>query len=535
MPVVLAINGQKIDPRSYNRWIAINSDAAALPAEAALENLGARLEAAFDSIRDQWWSTAQDLQGTSSAELAHAACCNPSPSDFGAMLAWSALIRVLAAEPQITLAVCDDPWLFRPLSELPNVSAHPAPRLMARRLRLRARGFAARCRVAVRVAISAIRLGYQKRLIDIGSPALLVYGHPRSRADGEDAYFGRLMDALPNLCRVLHTDCRLPQARRLCGHERTVSLHAWGSPWFALAVLPWSRWRPTEAERQGASGWLVRRAADLEGARGAAAMTRWQSHCQARWLKSTRPSCVAWPWENQPWEKIFTRQARRRGARTLGYIHTVVGRHMWNQSPHANRDGMAAVPDRLLCNGPGYRRDLLRQGLPEATTRIAGAFRFQPVAPLPFDPAGPVFVALSSNLKVSAELMAAVLRVTDGDREFLIKDHPMYPFNFTETERVHRTKGDLYGQPPLSAVIYCASVVGLEAYLAGLPTLRFVPSDQPAVDVLPEGVELPSADANGLETALSELRRQPAPDWHDIFAPVDLDAWKAEMTETAAP
>ena len=87
----------------------------------------------------------------------------------------------------------------------------------------------------------------------------VVYGHPASTPEGGDGYFGDLMIKEPQLHRVLHVDCARARARALEGGGRTFSLHAWGRPLFALAALPFQRWRPAMAEPMGENHWLVRR------------------------------------------------------------------------------------------------------------------------------------------------------------------------------------------------------------------------------------------------------------------------------------
>ncbi len=520
MPVVLRTPGDA--PASgWDRWVSVAGAEASLDPGARLPGLGRRMERIFAAVREEWWALARELQKTPSAELAHAACCNPSPSDLGAMLAWSGLVRELAGEPETTLVLCGDPWLFRHLAEMAGVDAGRRPPLLKRELAMALRGFAARTKAALRVARAAVALKGQRAHHGTGEPVLLVYGHPGSDAEGNDAYFADLMKQWPGLKRLLHTDCGAARARELCADGRTASLHAWGSSWFAL-TLPFARWRPV------AKNWLVRRAAAREGAGGQGAMTRWQSHCQTRWLQAQTPRSVAWPWENQPWERPFVRAAR---CRTVGYLHTVVGRHMWNQSPNANIDGLAAIPDVILCNGPAYRRDIEGQGMPPARLADGGAFRFSPGPPRAHDPDGPVFVALSSNLSVTAELMAAVMAAAGKGHRFVVKDHPMYPFDFPESDAVARTRDSLYDQPGLKGVLYCASVVGYEAMLSGLPTVRFLPSGTLAVNVLPNGVEAPTAGVEDLAEVLSHLDAPQPMEWTEAFAPVDLDVWRRWLLE----
>ena len=532
MPVLLRRSSDIPASGDWDFSIAIGEAHMAVPGP-TLPGLAFRLEAAFGAVAETWWDLARRLQETPSAELAHAACCNPSPSDLGEMLAWDRLVGEVAAMEGTVLVVSDDPWLFRQLETLPGVSAGRRPALVAAVLRRRLRGLAARTKTALRMAWSAWATRRQRANAAAGQPALLVYGHGASRADGTDVYFGDLLATTPALRRVLHTDAPPGTAASLAGDGRTSALHAWGSAVYALWALPFARWRPRRCDLAGRHGWLVRRAVVREGATGAPAMTRWQKHCQARWLRDMRPRAVIWPWENQPWERPLVRAARAAGVHTAGYLHTIVGHHMWNQSPRANRDGLDAIPDTILCNGPGYAQDLERQGMPPPRMEMAGAYRFSPPAPLAHDPDGPVFVALSGTLAVTAELMRAVADAGGRGRRFLVKEHPMYPYGFRESEAVRRTTHDLYHQPPLAAVVYAASAVGLEAHLAGLPVVRFVPSRRVATDILPPGIDLPAADASTLADTLASLERTPPPPWEAVFRPVDPAVWRRHLD--AAP
>ena len=50
-------------------------------------------------------------------------------SDYGSlMLAWSKLIERVAGGSERVLVLCDDPWLFRHLAGLPNVTSGPVRR-----------------------------------------------------------------------------------------------------------------------------------------------------------------------------------------------------------------------------------------------------------------------------------------------------------------------------------------------------------------------------------------------------------------------
>ena len=523
MPLILRRSRDLPEPGGWDAWCPVAGARPALPPDRKLADLAPALESAFAAIRDDWRSFGRELQAGPSAAFAHMPGAAADPSDFGVMLAWVKVADGLAAEARRILAVCDDPWLFRALAGRPGVEAGAPPPLRLREAGLALRGAASRARVALQSA----RTSFGRRWnVPQGGAALLVYGHPASDAQGHDAYFGDLMRRFPELRRAVHVDCPLAAAGRLEADGRTASLHRFGDPVTALSLAA-TRWRPKSDD------WLVRRAACLEGSGGGAAMMHWQTACQERWLDAARPEAVAWPWENHPWERALVRAARARGIATVGYQHTVVGPHQYNQSPHANRDGLASIPDTILCSGPAARDELAADGVPADRLAVAGAFRIAPPRPGLYDPRGPVFVALPYDAALAAALVAA-LSDCAGDRRILVRPHPMYPHAFPESESIRRADGPLDRQDRVSLVIYATGTVGLEAMLGGLPTVRFVPEDGFAIDVLPRGVP---DERVGPATLRQALDRPPAPPVlarDRILAPVGDAVW-ARALRLAVP
>jgi hypothetical protein len=325
MSVLLARSRAHLSGDRFDRWCATDPRLQGFDPACRVTDLTGLIEQAFDAIAEEWWAIGKRLGAEPSGELAHAPACAANASDFGVMLAWSRLVHKWAGETPRVAVLCDDPWLFRHLARIPGVAAGAAPPLTLKRVALGLRGFAARTKVAVLSLRAALRLGGQRARYPAGAPAILVYGHPASDAKGRDAYFGHLMSAIPGLARVLHVDCGIGRAQALGADGRTFSLHAWGHPFGAL-TLPFVKWRPSAAARSGEHGWLVRRAAAMEGATGQAAQIAWQKICQRAWLRAARPAAVAWPWENHAWERDFVRAARTAGIATIGYQHSTVGR-----------------------------------------------------------------------------------------------------------------------------------------------------------------------------------------------------------------
>jgi hypothetical protein len=532
LPVILATSQGLPDAGRYDAWIAIGT-AQPLP-EAAREMTGAAdaLEEAYDAIAGDWQQIARRLGGDRTAGLSHTPSCAANVSDFGLMLAWSKLVGERAREPQRLLVICDDPWLFRHLASLPGIDASSSPPpLWPERLRLKIRGFLSRSRFALRVLAAALGLRHVRRRFPRQAVTILAYGHPASDAEGSDGYFGPLMTEVPALFRVLHADCPVARARVLMEDQRSFSLHAWGSIWAALG-LPWARWRPSIAANDP-NAWLIRRAAELEAGTGQAAALRWQQICQRAWLAETKPKLVVWPWENHAWERDLVRAARSRGVMSLGYQHTTVAHREWNYAPASNADGLASIPDRILVNGPAAKTALRSLNCPEDRMEDVGALRLKIVRPLTYDPQGPVFVALPFDGAIARQMIEAILPLGAKGRRFLVKDHPMVPFPFAPAPGVEATATGLDRQEGLAAVLYAATTVGLEAVLAGLPTLRFRPRGKIPADVIPAGLQVPTAAAETLETALGALSQPPRVAPESIFTPPRFERWREIIANAA--
>lgn len=529
MTVLLRVSSDLASAKEFDTWVCLPGvePSAALDPRMERTGVSSDLEEAFNGRAGTWWTIGHALSQSSSSELAHMPACVANASDFGLMLAWADLVTNWAGAAGTTLVVCNDPWVFRHLRSIDGVRAGRSPGLFGPQLRLAIRGYAARLRAAFRLAIAAKRLSHQRSVAKPDGTVLLVYGHPASTADGIDGYFGDLMRHEPQLGRILHTDCGYGRARELAADGRSVSLHAFGSPAFCL-ILPFVRWRASYGPVANTYHWLVRRSEALEGGTGQAATIRWQIHCQQRWLLRSRPRTVAWPWENHSWERAFARAAHRQDVRTVGYQHSVIGSQMLNYAPHSNRDGMGSLPKQILCTGAATRERLIRWSVPPEQLLIAGALRFQHHAAPACKAGAPVFVALPFDGVTAAEMVETVRNVENGI-QFAVKDHPMTRFTFADSPNMKRVATQLENMPAVSAVIYAATSVGLEAALAGLPTYRFRPKRRIALDILPDGVDLPTIDSSSLASAIQRpIAPQPI-DRNFIFAPIDAEVWNSVL------
>lgn len=517
----------------YQFWFTVTGTHCHLETDKKLPRLAQRLEAAFNSCRNHWWELGLMLNQSPSAGLAYASTGAAFGSDFGIMLAWTQLCRELLDRRETVLVICDDPWLFRQLATQAGTLSGKAPVLWMPELINSVRGTLSRLKVSLKMAKAAFGLKSTKEKVSKGDAVMLVYGHPQSDDQGHDAYFGDLMKIVPGLCRLLHTDCPIERALELTKNDRTVSLHAWGNPFFALTLIG-VRWTPLKSHLAHRFGWLVRRAVALENSGGGLAMNKWQMHCQRRWLKKAAPFCVIWPWENFNWERDLCRAAKTHGIPSYGYQHTVIGPHQLNYSMKTNPDGAASIPDHIIANGPAYYDELIELGLPKERISIGGAFRFKKPEQEIYNPNGPAFIPLSANRASAEQQMQAARVIAGSGRQVLVKEHPMYPLHFKETENLVRTQTPLPEQSGLSFVLYSTGTSGLEAVLNGLPTIRLLPEDRVAIDVLPKGIEIPTVTLSDLPDAIYDLPN-PAPiNWNQILTKPDTDFWR-EITLVKQP
>lgn len=502
----------------WDTWVAVAgaADGGLDPARRVPE-LARLLEESFAAIRTDWWDLARALSAEPTAALSHAASAGGNVSDLGLMLAWSRLVAGWATGPGTILCLCDDPWLFRHLATLPGIAAGSPPPRLAAQWRLAFRGWAARARVAGRMALATLRCRNKIGGVPRGTRALLVYGHPASQTDGTDAYFGSLAQECPGLVRILHVDCS-PQRAVALG----VGLHGWGSVFAALALV-FRRWKPRSDH------WLVRRAAILEGGTGTPAMIAWQIRCQRRFLEAVRPALVAWPWENHAWERDFVRAARAVGTATLGYQHATIGTLETNYAAHSLPDGVAALPDCIACAGPVGRDALVAWGIAAERLWVGGAWRFPAPVRLQWDADGPVFLPLPAQAEVARQMLAAARAAVSQGWRFLVREHPLTPVGFLPEPGLERSPGPLAQAGPLRAVLFAGSSVGLEAALSGLPVIRFQPMGVLANDVLPSGVAVPAAAAAELGDRLAAISGPSAAPTDMVFAAVDVDGWRRRI------
>ena len=522
MTVQLCHSGNVPTNTRYDFWLATTDTKVSLPAEKLWRDVCAGLEQAYDSCEEICVDTGHTLAKQNGSEIARTPTMGAYGTDFRLYVAWVKLAETLASDKRNFLVICDDPWLFREIADRLDLRTTHPPNLWKARLQLRLRGTLARFRNVVRLTIAWLKLRHQREVIPNGHTSILVYGHPDTQVNGEDAYFGDLMAREGDLVRMLHTDCEAKLAQKLSG-DRTASLHAWGGPFQAIRLIT-TKWRP-HISSEMAFPHLIERAVEIENSGAGPMMTRWQAKCQSRWIADREPTIIIWPWENFSWERMLCRTAKRMKIPTVGYQHTVVGTHQINFRADLNPDQEESLPDQIVCNGQGYQRELANWGHDPQKLLNGGAFRIGKPRPIKYDRDAPVYFALSPMVPIAHEQIKAAQAVADTGRHVLFRDHPMYPINIEETTNLRRAESGLMTQRALSSVVYSTGTSGLEALLVGLPTIRFQPYDRVAVVVLPEGVETPTATRFTINQAVDAAAPPQIVTWEEIFTPVDYSLW----------
>ena len=534
MSILLATSARLPDTSAYDEWLMIAADApASLDLRRKMSDAAPILERAFESIRSDWARIGKILQAQPTGHLGHMPNCSAFGSDFGIMLAWSAICARLASEPHRILVICDDPWLFRHLEQSQGVKSGIRPSIWLTRTKRAVRGYLARFKLTISLLGAHIGAQRMRRHIRSGDTVMLVYGHPDSNAEGYDVYFGNLMQRIPTLKRVLHTDAGLTAAQRLCADGRTASLHAWGRI-RSLVKVPFQRWRPDADIESGQWRWLINRSASIENSGGGPAMNFWQQRCQRRFLIEVRPETICWPWENHCWERDLCRAADSNVTRTIGYQHTVIGPHQFNYAAETNVDGTTSLPDIIACDGPAYRDELAAWGAPKDRLQILGALRFSRRAPA-YDPSGAIFVPLSAIRAAAEAQLQAAERFADAGHTVLVKPHPMYPVPISARTNLIETSMGLAAQTQLKLVIFASGASGLDAVLARVPAVRLQVEGLISINVLPPFIDLTTAT---LETLDAIITQPPAPvnvEWDKILSDPHFDVWNQLLTGAKTP
>lgn len=231
----------------------------------------------------------------------------------------------------------------------------------------------------------------------------------------------------------------------------------------------------------------------------------------------TRATFVVYPFENQPWEKMFCAAVRESapGVTLIGYQHSSVADLQLRYTLAAGERDFCPVPDLIVANGPRALATLTKNGFGVVPIVNGGALRFEHLTGC--NGGGPVEVvrplrprilaALSSSIPHAAWLVEVILKHL-GSREtterqsaeqgidVILKFHPQVPIKKLGIRRdalpAHITVSDT----PLSKLLSGASVLLYtppttscwDAIACGVPALKVVGD---MIDLEPDtGVDL---------------------------------------------
>ena len=156
---------------------------------------------------------------------------------------------------------------------------------------------------------------------------------------------------------------------------------------------------------------------------------------------------------------------------------------------------------------------------------IAGALRLPAVSPREVVVGKLVYMALPFDEEIAWQMVEAAYLIASVGFEVFARDHPMTPYKFEETHNIHRTQKPFHQFADLSALIYSATTVGLEAVIAVIPTICFRPKGKLSLDILPPGVEVPVAQLEDIVDGLGSVAPVSV-DRTQIFANVLEESWR---------
>ncbi len=527
--------------------------------------LGRRMRLAAEALRQPYLDFLQDVEQLQASSPAwHGSTLawrDPEASDLFLVLCqlWAVRDLLNSTPAEAFQVVAGDAWI----AEACRVSGIAPGRISvaphAGRLTVLVRGLGSRLRWGLQMALH----WWKFRAFDRApsrAPEVWLYSllHPRC-LQGENGWRDPFMGELSGLLRengaqvgrllplahigdVATLVTRMDYLRPLA---RGISLSGLCKALFSLWMPRW----PRSARVEGLDvSSLLRRAwwQDLGRAVGPAASLFEDS--MARMFRQREVSCVVFPYENQPWERMLILAASAAGVRTVGYQHSTVPRLSLNYFFGKSGVGVAPMPDLVLTAGRHQRESLVAGGLPEERVKVGGAWRYQHLSgPLKDPPSverSPrrVLVVTAHQLDAVQELDGALRRsFPDGGEadsiEFWFRPHPTILQSASGTgDWMPTLMGELAHQLlDFDAAICVGTTVAIEAFLVGLPVLRFLPEvavDLDPADVIPER-NVPAVDAESLRSELFRILEHPTPatsdsrtGWREaLFPTVKEDVW----------
>jgi hypothetical protein len=269
--------------------------------------------------------------------------------------------------------------------------------------------------------------------------------------------------------------------------------------------------------------------------------------------QGARPSWIAHTYEGHAWELALTWAVRAHlpETRVLGYENANMSRLALSMYPAESEYGLRPLPDRIVTNGPAFRRVLTSEGVPESLTRTGCALRHaylwrmpEPQSSAPGEKLS-VLVATDAAFGQAVELADKALLAFGGDSryEVVVKFHPLLVEDEARSalgELAYASNARFSRQPmadllaTADMLLYTYTIVCYEALAHGVPPVfvraeTVVDLDQlePYTDLrwearTPKELRRVAAEIAGLDAERrAEWRRRARAAAMEALAPVD--------------
>ncbi|MBM4134781.1 MAG: hypothetical protein FJ245_13560 [Nitrospira sp.] len=476
--------------------------------------LGDRLHSIADKLRQPFLDFIANLGKAQTDQVGwwSSSCSwkNSTASDFFLLVCYEHLVGQLLQErknkQETLIIVVEDGWLFRQLRDCfgsdQQIRFRQAESLWPSCARSFFMGWAARAVWTVRLLLSSLKQrwfsGWRARG-EVCDARIGFYSFPQARCsagtDGwRDYCLGDLDGILEkvgySICRF-SPPCTIGYEKALAGRRRYFVPLILYIPLFQIVTAAFALWRarlPKAPEIDGQPvRWLLLRERWLDRWRSSYLMHRLFFIGFTRFLSAHQLGLIAYPYENQPWERLLVMAAQTHGVRTVAYQHGAgLARFMLSYFHGAGEAAWAPLPDVIVTSAP-YSRDLLLQGgAPPEQLVIGGSLRYrglsvEPKAAVSTPRAGMcVLIALSVEPTLCMHLLHALKTAfPDGGRadglEFVIKAHPECPVKEEWLEwPATIASGSFRDTASLCPIaIYSGTSAGMEALALGCRVIRY--------------------------------------------------------------
>ncbi|MCH7562970.1 MAG: hypothetical protein IH968_04000 [Gemmatimonadetes bacterium] len=252
-----------------------------------------------------------------------------------------------------------------------------------------------------------------------------------------------------------------------------------------------------------------------------------------------RPRQIVHTCEGHGWEQVLAWSVRRYmpGTKVVGYDNGNFSRMALCMYPARSEFGIRPLPDRIVTNGPLYRRTLLDEGLPPCMVSVGCALRHpylwegeadQRVSNPPSEGVTRVLVATSMDSGDAIDLVWKAVRAFGGDPDIdvVIKCHPgldsklvlRHLGGVVERDNVRFVSTPMSALlPAVDVMLYTYSVVCFEALYHGVPPVfvkaeSFLSIDQ--LDGAPE-IRWEATTPEDLRRVVQEIQERPEAERRD--------------------